>query len=312
MVANTTTTAKDIILSNFNNDILISFELEFVDPNNLKMCWFNDYYTETASFEQIFNRYIEHPNALTEIHPNKWKAIFEISRSDCILQMNKTIHDGDRMEQYAVEEIATEIEKICGIEIGLLLLDCGHPEPDSDNWALGVDEKIILRSPFVSIPDALTAINFVIKGLNERHFLSGSNSFRVCVKHKNKAIQDFNWFKIMVLYETQQTIDHINQFPKYKRKQYTHELYSRVPEHVVRETLERILGRIKSTTFMFYNDIGVFSLSDSERYISDRENVLKWISKLLLLVAVATHIEHHREDYVSELKRVIREVGIRK
>lgn len=304
--------AKNIILSEYNKDIQVSFELEFVDPNNLKMCWFNDYYTETATFEEIYNRYIEHPNAIKEVHHSKWRNLFEMNRNDCIVQMNKTIHDTECKEQHAIEEIATEIESICSIQIGLLLIDCAHPEPDDSHWALGVDDMIVLRSPFMSIPVALTSINYVIKGLNDRHFLSGSNSFRVYVKHKNKVIQEFNWFKVMVLYETQHTIEYLRGIPLANRKKQAHLLYTRVPEHDVRNTLERLLSRIKTTSFMFHNDIGVFSLSDNERYISDRANVLKWLSKILLIVAVATHTEHHRQEYIAQLKYVIKESGIKK
>ena len=97
------------VLSNSNNDILISFELEFIDPNNTTLSWFNDYYVENAIFEEVYNRYIDHPNAITTITHTKW-ALFALNKGDCRRCYNLW------MMVVNVLHFANEIEDMCNID----------------------------------------------------------------------------------------------------------------------------------------------------------------------------------------------------
>lgn len=294
-------TTKDIL--SIPNSLKVSFELEFIDPNNMNLSWFNDYHFEDAPFNEVYSRYIEHPDAV-DISVHKLKRLFDNDREDFFIQVNKLLSTSDN-DKYALEEIADEIEKESGIKIGLIMLDCAHPEPEEDTWAIGINDMIVLRSPYLNVVDALKYMTSVMQSLNKSHFLSGSNSFQIYIKNDEVNMQHLNWFKIMSLYDKEHTVEYILSIPEEIRKTKTKELLTRVPEHVVRDSLERILRKIKETSFMFQGTQAVLSLSDNEKYINDIGNSVKWASKAFVLCIVANEKEFHRDIYIEKLRDVL-------
>lgn len=294
------------VLSNSNNDILISFELEFIDPNNTTLSWFNDYYVENAIFEEVYNRYIDHPNAITTITHTKWAALFALNKGDCIKQMLQSLDDGG---ECVAQEFANEIEDMCNIDIGMILLDSIIADTDNNHWVLGVDKNIILRSPYMSIKDAIVIIDNVISGLHKRHFISGNNSFKIYIKHNEITIDKFNWFKVKVLYEPKSIIQQLSSIPKEMRKELIKRLYNNVNEIEARDTIRGVLGNIKATDFKYHNNIGIFSITDSERYISDKDKTISWFTRILLLVIVATNSKYNKKEFIDAVKKLLNAVS---
>lgn len=224
--------------------------------------------------------------------------------------MNKLLKSPHK-DIYALEELADELEKDASINIGSILLDSINPEPEEDAWVIGINESIILRSPYMSVVDALKKMTTIMTILSKNHFFSGSNSLQVYVKTDESNMQNLNWFKIMTLYDKENTIDYILKIPPEIRSSKTKELLTRVPDHVVRDTLERVLKRINDTSFMFKGTQAVFSISDKEKFINDIPTTIKWASKIFVLCIVANEKEFHRELYIEKLREILTEGKIK-
>lgn len=300
-------TTKDILT--IPNSLKVSFEVVFVDPNNTSLSWFDSYYFEEGTFEEVYTRYISHPNAI-EISPHKLRKLFEDDREDFFIQISKVLKT-TKKDKYALEELADELEKEASINIGLILVDCVSPEPEEDAWVIGVNDTVMLRSPYMSVVDAIKSMTRVMTVLSKNHFFSGSNSFQVYIRNDESSMQTLNWFKIMTLYDKDHTIEYILSIPEEIRSTKTKDLLTRVPDHVIRDTLERILKKIKDTSFMFKGTQAVFAISEKEKFITDIPTSIKWASKIFVLCIVANEKEFHRDLYIEKLREILSEGKIK-
>lgn len=76
-------TTKEILT--IPNSLKVSFEAVFVDPNNPTLSWFDSSYFDDATFEEVYTRYIEHPDAV-DISPHRLKRLFDNDKDDFFIR----------------------------------------------------------------------------------------------------------------------------------------------------------------------------------------------------------------------------------
>lgn len=293
--------------------LTMSLKFEFIDPNNTKFGWFTEYHRESATFDEVYDRFLQHPECTGARHKDVFKYLFDSNKENMFAEMFKVIGE-DYPDHNTMEEVCAEIERECKISIGSINPKGKPTDADvTEDWCLGVNAGFYcLRSPYMDTVNAIKKVQILTDGLTARSFAAGNGAFKVYIRTALVPFKAMAWFKALMIFDTTSIIAEMNQLTVEQRRA---ELDRRVTKATVEDAIDfvgRILHKTKKSKVAFDDGVMTVSLADGERVLNEKSNIQAWFNRLVFALAIASNRELYREEFVKRLREMIRFMGIKK
>lgn len=301
------------IINTTLDEFRFSIEICFIDPNNTNIAWFNDYYKEDATFEEVYNRYLEHP--LVERVAPQEAVLFYLYQKDKNMMFDEmySVIGVDNSDKHAIEEIASEIESICEIPIGSISVNGIPTESDVvKTWAIGVDGELVLKSPYMNNTECLKTLYRIIDGLQSRFFMTGYGALKIDVIYNNGAFSQLNWFKGMVMFDYDYVVEYLLNTPDHLRHYEANKLVKTMPVQETKRFITMFISKIKDSNVEVSLSKLIIELSKNEKFISDKKGIITWFGRIVFLLYVVSNKDFLRHEYIDKLKSILKRTGIKK
>lgn len=301
------------IINTTLDEFRLSIEICFIDPNNTNIAWFNDYYKEDAEFEEVYNRYLEHP--LVERVTSQEAVLFYLYQKDKDMMFDEmySVIGVDKSDKHAIEEIASEIESICEIPIGSISVNGVPTESDvTTTWAIGVDGELVLKSPYMNNTECLKTLYRIIDGLQSRFFMTGYGALKIHVIYNNGAFSQLNWFKGMVMFDYDYVVEYLLNTPDHLRHYEANRLVKTMPVQEAKRFITMFISKIKDSNVEVSLSKLIIELSKNEKFISDKKGIITWFGRIVFLLYVVSNKDFLRQEYIDKLKSILKRTGIKK